>query len=186
MVIDLKQSRIRFNFDERHDRWGYIVELDQNKDIQKIKTAVSGTKDVDILAIYQDQPKSNNELLLLEATNYKQSSQSIPKIDDFAIEFAQKVRDSLAAALGGARNSTHDKAKWQDVIQLVMGARLHLIVWVEEDIQGMNQKAQNARKATILDKLQQKLKWLSPRILLLNKQAYDENPCFHDLTVTLY
>lgn len=96
------------------------------------------------------------------------------KNDDLTVEVAQKVRDSLATLIGGARNSTNLRESWKKYVQhLNENGLLKVIAWVELDRQTANQlKREKVNITTRRSALKNRLKWLTSKIQIINVNAY--------------
>lgn len=85
---------------------------------KKICKKVPETKSIDFVGFNE----SKNILLFIEVKSFRGYGDrtNIQRLtgenDDITVEVAQKVRDSLAAIIGGARHSTNLPDKWKKYI----------------------------------------------------------------------
>jgi hypothetical protein len=115
--MTFEESGLRFEFSP--SQWYALLQYDETKDFLKIRDAVSKTKGVDFVGIFQ-----NSTLVLMEVKNFRGSRiANKPRVeqgdDPLEIEFAQKVKDTIAGIAGGARNSTHFKTEWMSFLDLI-------------------------------------------------------------------
>lgn len=169
-----EESQLKFEFDD--EQWSCLIRYDQTRDYQNICNSISGTKGVDFIGLFKE-----SELFLFEIKNYRgHRIESKPKIEVLDQEVAQKVRDTIAGIVGGARNSTNQKEDWERILSILKddNQSLKFILWIEED--KPPRKSPTPRNIIINNKLKRKLSWLKPRIFTANR---DDNPC-EGLTVS--
>lgn len=94
--------------------------------------------------------------------------------DDITVEIAQKVRDSLATIVGGARNSTHLPDVWKKhVAHLNKKGTLRVIAWVELDVSTENLLQRAKMNMSVKRKeLRKRLIWLTSDVDILNTCNY--------------
>ncbi len=181
--MTFEESGLRFEFSPTH--WSDLIQYDETKDFMKIRDAVPRTKGVDFVGIFQ-----NETLLLMEVKNLRGSRiANKPRVeqgeDSLEVEFAQKVKDTVAGIAGGARNSTHFKTEWTLFLDLMKneGKRVDAVLWLEEDFPpaGLPEKREKARRDAFLKNLKKGIAWLTGRVFVFNKQ---DNPYPGSLTVT--
>ena len=95
--------------------------------------------------------------------------------DDITIEVAQKIRDSLATIVGGARRSTNLSGVWRKYVKhLNKGKTLNVIACVELDVSMENlQKRANVNKNVRRNELRNRLTWLTSDVQILNTKNYN-------------
>ncbi len=181
--MTFEESGLRFEFSP--SQWYALLQYDETKDFLKIRDAVSKTKGVDFVGIFQ-----NSTLVLMEVKNFRGSRiANKPRVeqgdDPLEIEFAQKVKDTIAGIAGGARNSTHFKTEWMSFLDLIKneGKRVDAVLWLEEDFPppSLPEKREKARRDAFLKNLKKGIAWLTGRVFVFNKQ---DNPYPGSLTVT--
>ena len=112
MIFD--ESGLRFEFSEQH--W-WVCKYDDHIVHKNVK--ITEHKAIDFIAIYK-----NSEVVLFEIKsfrNYRIENKERLKdsAEDLTTEIAQKVRDSVAAAIGAARNQTNETEKWKLLTKLL-------------------------------------------------------------------
>jgi len=186
---------MRFDFDDT--KWTYLMKYDaesEHKILQKSITitkvitcsncnqpnqAFFGSKGVDILGIL-----NKDVLLFIEATNYRGYER--PKPEDLANETAQKVRDTLAGIVGGARNSTHHSAEYKAYLDCLGSNRktLQVVLWLEENSsptpRPIQEKREKRADRNLENLLKKRLNWLTTKVYVVN---HEENPYQDSLTV---
>jgi hypothetical protein len=179
----LEESRLRFNFDDT--RWSHLLKYDESKDYKNLCEAIEDTKAVDFIGIL------NREVLsLIEVKNFRgYRIENIPRSSELDLEIAQKVRDTLAGIVGGARNSTHHKEIWKNYLQFLKDENrtLHIVLWLEEDTPPRLSPEKSKRQAiakggTINARLKKRLSWLNAKVIVANHQLAN-NPYQDSLTV---
>lgn len=94
--------------------------------------------------------------------------------DDITVEIAQKVRDSLAILMGGARCSTNKANIWKEYVNhLNEGGQLKIVAWVELDVSTENllQRAK-VNIYTRKRELRKRLTGLTSDVQILNTRNY--------------
>lgn len=170
-----EESGLVFEFDDQ--AWDWVEYGDAHTDVKKISKIIQNTKSVDFIGFYAPDGKTK-ELALLEVKNYnheeEEGDRQVTNIEEFLQKVVQKYRDILACALAGARNSTNSEAEWNTFIKLLTDRKkqLHAILFLEEDFSatGKNEKQIKDRRKTLLEKLKQKLNWLTGRVYLIDQQ----------------
>lgn len=105
-MTQFNESGLTFIFDDYWD----VYKLDDEIDYKKVCGKVPETKCIDFIAFCENE----STLLFIEAKGFRGyghqpsvQNRLTGKSDDITTEIAQKVRDSLAVIIGGARKSTH-------------------------------------------------------------------------------
>uniref|UniRef100_UPI004028E9D3 hypothetical protein n=1 Tax=Bacteroides cellulosilyticus TaxID=246787 RepID=UPI004028E9D3 len=168
--MEFIESDLKFVFDEK--QWDVITQFDSETDYKKVKDKLKGTKSIDFLGTTDDN------IFFFEMKGFRgyQDQKSVKErladnAEDLTTEIAQKVRDTLACLLGGARNSTNKSDIWQKCCRIVTESnkRLIVIAWIEEDAPNEAVRKRLKIKNTVRrDKLAQKLSWLTKRIFIMN------------------
>lgn len=112
---EISESGLLFKFS---DQWE-VYQLDKEADYrEKICKNIPETKSVDFIGFNEKQ----KILLFVEVKSFRGfgNRTNIQRLtgenDDITVEVAQKVRDSLATVIGGARNSTNLSDTWKRYI----------------------------------------------------------------------
>lgn len=171
---EFRESGLVFRFSNQWE----VYQLDKEADYrEKICKQVPETKSVDFIGFNE----TKNILLFVEVKSFRGYSnrKNIQRLtgenDDITVEVAQKVRDSLATIIGGARHSTNIPDKWKKYIDhLNKDQVLKIIAWVELDVSTINflRRAKvniNTRKK----ELRKRLTWLTSDVQILNTKNYD-------------
>lgn len=176
--MEFIESGLKFVFDEK--QWDIITQFDSETDYKKVKNNLEGTKSIDFLGTTDDK------IYFFEMKGFRgfQDQRSVQErlsdnAEDLTTEIAQKVRDTLACLLGGARNSTNKSDTWQKCCEIITESnkRLIVIAWIEEDMPNETVKKRLKTKNTVRrDKLAKKLSWLTKRVLIMNSKTGDEIP----------
>lgn len=171
--MEFIESDLKFVFDEQ--QWDFITQFDIEKDYTKVKNSLSETKAIDFLGI------QSNRLYLFEIKGFRGygDQESVQKrlakdAEDLTTEIAQKVRDTLACLLGGARNSTNQSDNWQKCCEIIAknNHKLIVVAWIEEDIKNkIIEKRKKVKNSIRQDKLKQKLSWLTKHIFIVNTKT---------------
>lgn len=170
--MEFIESGLLFKFDDTV--WTVVFQFDKHTDYKKLCNVVPGTKAIDFLAISSD----NAKLILMEIKSFRKHRLDIATqtrmangAEDLTTEFAQKVRDSIAAMVGGARNSTHHSDLWQNIVTILLNPRrdVFVIPWIEEEsISAFRAKLRKNKASIHIDVLKNKLKWLTPHVNISN------------------
>ncbi len=168
------ESGLLFRF---NDQWE-VYQLDEEVDYRKqICKKVPDTKSIDFVGFNE----SKNILLFIEVKSFRGygNRTNIQRLtgenDDITVEVAQKVRDSLAIIIGGARHSTNLSDTWKKYIDHLNKEKdLKVIAWVELDVSTTNflQRA-NVNISTKRNVLRKRLTWLTSDVQILNIQNYN-------------
>jgi len=123
-VIDIEQLRFQFG-----DSWT-VCKVDDQADLQKIKKSVQGTKDADIVRIYQ-----GSQLYLIEITdlrNYRIENKDKLRNNEMVQEFVQKIRVTIPAVVG-AFHTAERKEQWIPFMQKLgdRNEKIRVILWME-------------------------------------------------------
>lgn len=170
---EYKESGLLFRFTEQWE----VYQLDLEPDYrEKICRQVPETKCIDFIGFNQ----SKDILLFVEVKSFRgygnrtNVQRLVGTNDDITVEIAQKVRDSLAVLIGGARHSTHLPDNWKKCIDhLNKDKALKVIAWVEMDISTANLlKRANVNMSTWRNELRKRLTWLTSDVQILNIQNY--------------
>lgn len=181
---EFKESGLYFQFD---DRWN-VCQLDTEADYRnKIAKQIPGTRCIDFIGFNETE----KVLLFVEVKSFrgygnrKNMRRLTGEEDDLTVEIAQKVRDSLATIISGARHSTHLSDTWKKYIShLNQGEALKVIAWVELDVR--TQTLLNRAKinmGTRRKELKKRLTWLTSDVQILNTRNYANE--IEDMEVTL-
>ena len=171
---EFNESGLLFRFS---DQWE-VYQLDKEADYrEKICKKVPETKSIDFIG-FND---SKRLLLFVEVkafrgyANRKNRQRLTGESDDISVEVAQKVRDSLATIVGGARHSTNMPDKWKKYIEHLNNEKdLKVIAWVELDVSTENLlKRANFKISIKRNELRKRLTWLTSDVQILNTKNYN-------------
>lgn len=171
---EFKESGLVFRFD---DRWE-VYQLDEEADYrQKICKQIPETRCIDFIG-FNDADKI---LLFIEVKGFRGygDKKNVQRLtgekDDITVEIAQKVKDSLATIIGGARNSTNLPDVWKSHVEhLNDNGNLKVIAWVELDVSTENLlRRAKTNMSTRRKELRKRLTWLTSDVDILNTRAYN-------------
>ncbi len=171
---EFRESGLVFKFDERWD----VYQLDEEADYrEKICRQIPGTRCIDFIGFN----KADNILLFIEVKGFRGygDRRNVQRLtgenDDITLEIAQKVRDSLATIVGGARHSTHLPEVWKKYMaHLNKKGNLKVITWVELDVSTENLLQRAKTNMSVKRKeLRKRLIWLTSDVDILNTCNYD-------------
>lgn len=168
------ESGLVFKFS---DNWE-VFKLDEETDYtEKIRKHVPETKSIDFIGYNE----TDNVLLFIEVKSFRgygnrtNIERLTGKNDDLTVEVAQKVRDSIATIVGGARNSTNLSDIWKKYVNHINNNKnLKVVAWVELDTS--TETALNRSKVNISTRrrvLRKRLAWLTSDVLILNTKKYN-------------
>lgn len=170
---EFKESGLVFKFD---NRWN-IYQLDREADYRnQICKQIPETRSVDFIGF----DERGGTLLFMEVKSFRGygDRRNVRRLtgedDDLTIEVVQKVRDSLATIIGGARNSTHLSGIWKNYVRrIIRNEGLKIVAWVELDV-STEQRLQRAKinMGTRRKVLRKRLTWLTSDVQILNTRSY--------------
>lgn len=170
---EFKESGLVFRFSDRWD----VYQLDQEADYrEKINRQIPGTRSVDFVGFNE----VSRVLLLVEVKGFRgygdrRNWQRLTgEKDDLTIEIAQKVRDSLATMIGGARCSTNLREVWRkNIAHLLREGNLKVVAWVELDVSTVVRLGRAKINMGIKQaELRKRLTWLTSDVQILNTCNY--------------
>lgn len=170
---EFNESGLLFRFSNQWE----IHQLDKEADYREhICKKVPETKSIDFIGFNESQ----KILLFVEVKSFRgygnrtNVQRLTGKNDDISVEIAQKVRDSLATLLGGARTSTNMSEKWKKYIDhLNNDKNLKIIAWIELDVSTqILLKRASVKISTIRNILRKRLTWLTSDVQILNTRNY--------------
>lgn len=171
---EFRESGLVFKFEDRWD----VYQLDEETDYrEKLCRQIPGTRCIDFIGFNRE----DNILLFVEVKGFRgygnrtNVQRLTGKDDDLTLEIAQKVRDSLATIIGGARNSTHLLHVWKDCMaHLNKNGNLKVIAWVELDTSTENLLMRaKTNMSTRRKQLRKRLIWLTSDVDILNTCKYN-------------
>lgn len=171
---EFNESGLLFKFS---DQWE-VYQLDKEADYrEKICKKVPETKSIDFIGFNENQ----KILLFVEVKSFRghgnrtNRQRLTGENDDITVEVAQKVRDSLATIIGGARHSTNQPDKWKKYIDHLTNEKdLKVIAWVELDVSTQNLlERSKINISTRRNELRKRLTWLTSDVQVLNTQNYN-------------
>jgi hypothetical protein len=166
------ESDILFDFSD--DKWSNLMQYDTALGFFKIRDAISSTKAVDFIGVFDKKILS-----IIEVKNFKgHRIENKPRTDNgedpLEIEVAKKVRDSIAGIIGANRNATNNTDDWKNYVKFLSNKakRVEVILWLEEDRDSRPleiQKKRSAAKGGALNqRLKNNLRWLTPYVQVVN------------------
>lgn len=170
---EFKESGLLFKFGDEWD----VYQLDEEADYrQKICKQIPETRCIDFIGYH----KAGKILLFIEVKGFRGygNRTNIQRLtgekDNITVEIAQKVKDSLAIIIGGARNSTNLPEVWKEHAEhLVENGSLKVIAWVELDVSTENLLRRAKTNMSIKRKeLRKRLTWLTSDVDILNTNSY--------------
>jgi len=178
-IID--EGAICFDFDDRHwqvERWDksrvyadWIGKLNGRLTGNDGKERDEGTKAVDILGTLDGE-----QLYLFEVKDFRgfRIENRKRQMQELGLEIGLKVRDTLAGLVGAyTQHATHD---WVDPCARALLARKHqvrVVAWIVDDPSRPTEPRgkRAARDSVRLKQIQQRLAWLTPRVLVADPLA---------------
>lgn len=157
-MIVFEESKIRFEFGNNYQ----LIDSDSETNVKKVKKFLSGTKDVDFFGFY-----GLNHVFFMEVKNFR--GVKLEEIDVLTDEVARKLRDTVSIIAGASRNTTNNPDFWKRLHSNIGVAQNEIIFvfWLEEDIK-IDNRRDKGRMKQISDKLKQKCKWLTTRVIIQN------------------
>jgi hypothetical protein len=174
--MTITEGNIVFNFDD--NIWSFVLKYDEQKDFENIRDAIQGTKAVDIIGILNRRILSLIEIKDFRGTaiaNRRKFDKNDP--NSLFVTIPQKVRDTLAGIIGGARNSTNIPDYWEEYLTILSKSKkdIHVILWLEEDrnlvVNPMNEMRQKAKIKILNDALRTSLRWLTPYVKVFDSKT---------------
>ena len=168
------ESGLVFKFS---DDWEVFKLDEETYYTEKIRKHVPETKSIDFIG-YND---NKNILVLIEVKSFRgygnrtNIERLTGKSDDLTVEVAQKIRDSIATIVGGARNSTNLSEIWKKYVNHINSNKnLKVMAWVELDTS--TETALNRSKVNISTRrkvLRKRLAWLTSDVIVYNTKNYN-------------
>ena len=167
------ESRLQFDFDDTNV-WSIVMKVDGHVDQRKTQV-MQGFKIVDFTCI------RNNEILFLEAKNYR--GHSLPtNIDSLINQIAAKVKDTISCCIAANLNSTTDQANWRLTANQLYNPNvsIKIVFWMEDSYPDLSRAKAGA--SFFGNKLKRKLTWLTNgnNVIVTNSHLGG----VHGLTVT--
>lgn len=164
-MIIFNESGLRFEFSEQY--W-WVCKYDDNVVHKNVK--INEHKAIDFIAIYK-----NSEVVLFEIKSFREhrienKDRLKNSAEDLTTEIAQKVRDTVAACIGAARNQPNEAEKWKLLAKLFSNSEkpIKIVAWVEEDTNIILEERREVELSIRNNKLKQKMKWLTAKTLFCN------------------
>jgi hypothetical protein len=156
-MVHLEEGKLRFSFDT--NIWPVVIKADEHPDFKSLEK-LNYSKAVDFICA------SENEVTMIEVKDFRNHGiENKLRLEDggehLCTEVGCKVKDSVSGVIGGARNSTHEKADWLTIARSLINDRhsLKLVLWLEEN--NGQPKRSKAGAGIYTNKLKTKLKWLT-------------------------
>lgn len=156
-MVHLEEGKLKFSFDA--NVWPIVLKADEHPDFKSLEK-LNHSKAVDFICA------SGNEVIMIEVKDFRDHGiENKLRLEDggehLCVEVGCKVKDSVSGAIGGARNSTHNKSNWMTIARSLIneGHSLKVVLWLEES--NSNSKRGKAGAGIYTNKLKTKLKWLT-------------------------
>ncbi len=163
-MTTLREGKLEFSFDES---WTVLKYDDQPEYRNKIEK-LDGTKAVDFIGIYSTTEPLQYFLEIKDFTGYETENKR--RINsDLALEFALKVRDTVAGLVGVSKTSSEPE-KWQEHLQLLFknDSSLKVILFVK-GMPTFGRPGSSKNQADVLtNAIKGKLKWLTSRVQVVD------------------
>jgi hypothetical protein len=163
---EFTEGHQRFAFDDQ--RWK-VVKYDEHPDYRNKIGRLPGTRAVDFVGL---QDGANGVLYWIEAKDFRgyriQNRQRMSE-SEIAIEFAEKVRDSIAGVVGAYRTAGGWDV-WQPFVRALWRREnhLHVVLWLEEDAIPAP-AGRRANRATVqTDEIKRQLRWLTTKVFVVS------------------
>lgn len=163
----IDEGAIRFTFDDSWVIWKYDESTPYRQGIERLKDS----KAVDFVGYVGDEP------YLVEVKDFRgrriENKERCGK--PLAVEFALKVRDTLAGVIGAARNAA-DRADWRRLVRKLCDdsskVRLRAVLWLEDD-SARDPRKWKAMASAQAGLIKQQLSWLTRRVLIVNQMTHN-------------
>ncbi len=160
-------------------------------DFEAIAKLIKGSKCVDLIGVYK-----NTYAFLIECKKFTAAGQAgqNPKpsyratLKDNYESIPQKMRDSLAAILKGARNSSHEREFFQNFVKCFQNADFFACLWVIHNKSKLQDKHNLDEKNVLDDELTKNLSWLDAQkatIIITSDNLSNFTAQFEGLTITI-
>ncbi len=172
----IEEEYLAFEFG---DRWR-VFKLDEHRDYRERIGKLDGTKAVDFIGILDDfqlylievkdfrshRIENKNRFLkgkLPECQLIEGKCQLLKGELPLSVEFAQKVRDSVACIIG-AYHTSSEPEHWAPYAKLLYERKIRVILWLEYELP-IHPSHRNKVKAFLSPKFfKQKIKWLTSHV----------------------
>ena len=182
--MEIREGDITFSFDDNF--WSDILLFDRaNPDYTKLEK-LNNAKAIDILGHH-----AQHGLFLIEIKDFRSfriGNKDRLKKKELFEEVGQKVKDSLACALAGARNSTNHRAYWNRQVDLIKNPdlKVNVLLWLEEDTNvTFGEPTGKANMSIYINLLKKKVSWLTKKVKILNSRKRDSLDTLN-ISVTLH
>lgn len=168
--MEFLEGNLKFTFDDHS--WSDLIKYDKTRDCKNVQQAVIGTRAVDVVGVLKKQDLILSLIEVKYFRGYRIQNKDRMNNGELVEEFAQKVRDTLAGIIGGARNSTHMQSTWKKYVGMLLEKEVHVVCWVEEDRHANTSTVDLKRKKSSSGALNQviksKLSWLTTKVMVAN------------------
>jgi len=176
-TIEIKRQRFEFG-----DVWR-TYKTDDEPDLLKIKQGVDGTKDTDIVALWD-----NRRLFLMEVTDlrgFRIENRDKLSRGPMVQEFVQKIRETIPAIVGAFHSAPH-KDQWDAFVEKLVdrNERIYVVLWMEQDTSRnpYERKRRANEMSAFVTYIKKHLGWLKPHVLVESMETYGQR--LGDLRVT--
>lgn len=182
-----EEGYLAFEFGEK---WR-VLKLDEHRDYRKQIGKLEETKAVDFIGIFE-----NKELYFIEVKDFR--GHRIENKDRFlkgklpecqliegecqllkgelplSVEFAQKVRDSVASIIAAYRTS-NEPDDWTPYATLLCNKKISIkiVLWLEHDLPPHLALRRKAMESVSANLFKPKLKWLTRHVFVYNSKKFD-------------
>lgn len=161
-MIVIQEGHLRFFFPEE---WR-VIKYDECRFQQQKALKCQSTKAVDILAL------SETELFMIEAKDFRGdriANKKRIKSAELAIEFAQKVRDTIASLYGAHRHASLELEAFCKYLFSKKINKVTVILFLEEDRPLPKTKQAKQARITMMTAIERQLKFLKVRSNIYNR-----------------
>jgi len=161
-MIVIQEGRLRFFFPEE---W-QVIKYDECRFQQQKALKCQNTKVVDILAL------SETELFMIEAKDFRGDRiANKNRIDsaELAIEFAQKIKDSMASLYGAHRHASSELEIFCKYLFSKKINKVTVILFLEEDRPLPKTKQAKQARLVLMTVIERQLKFLKVRTNIYNR-----------------
>jgi len=167
--MEFQEENLKFTFDD--NSWSDLVHYDKSRDCKNVQRAVMGTKAVDFIGVLKKQQALILSFIeVKDFRGYRIENKDRMNNGELVEEFAQKVRDTLAGIIGGARNSTHMQSTWKKYVRMLLEKEVHIVCWVEEDRHAntspVDLKRNKSSSSALNQVIKSKLSWLTTKVMV--------------------
>lgn len=169
MPVPLVEGKLLFAFD---DDW-HAVKWDDHRAYRDGLCGIGGCKAVDFCGVHR------KSVYLIEVKDFRghrieNKARTVGETsDNLADEIAHKVCDTVAGLIGAHRSRPAEDETWRPFGEAIANRNVdvRVVLWLEEDVpRGPD------RRMSFQDRLKQKLRWLTPRVIIASLRHTTAQP----------